>query len=145
MIDEQLVQFLTNHPLMSALWAGLLLALIYTTVSAMLSPVKTITPQQATLLVNRQDGIFVDTRSAEEFRKGHIIDSEHVTAAQIRDGEIGSLEKHKGVPIVVVCATGLSAKAAATQLYKAGFKQASVLQGGITGWKNASLPLTQKR
>lgn len=140
----QILEFASNHPFMSILWVGLLVALVVTSIQSATSPIKSLTPQAATMLVNRQDGVFVDIRSIDEYRKGHITDSVHLTAERIKNNDVASLEKHKDAPIVVVCATGLTSKAAATALHKAGFSQAAIMQGGISAWQGASFPLVKK-
>lgn len=141
---EQILAFAANHYLMSLLWLGLLIAIIVTTVQAKLSPVQLMAPQQATLWVDRNEGTFVDIRSIDEYRKGHIQGAMHLTAERIRKNETAALEKFQNAPIVVVCATGMTAKAAASQLSKAGFSQVAVLQGGIAAWQGASFPLVKK-
>ena len=45
--------------------------------------------------------------------------------------------------MVVVCAAGITATGVASRLVKAGFKQVSVLDGGIGAWQQASLPLAK--
>jgi len=141
---EQLLAFAGEHQFMSILWVGLLIALVISFVQSSLSKVATLTPQQATIAVNRKDGVFVDIRSIDEYRKGHIQGAIHLTAERIRKNELAGLEKFKDAPIVVVCATGLTSKGVATQLHKAGFDQAEVMQGGISAWQGASFPLTKK-
>jgi len=141
---EQLIEFAGNHYIMSLLWVGLLIALIVGTVQSALSKVETLSAQQATLLVNRQDGVFLDIRSIDEYRKAHIQGAVHLTAEKIRNGDTATLEKYKDAPIVVVCATGLTSKATANQLFKQGFTKVASMQGGISAWQAASFPLTKK-
>ena len=50
----------------------LLVALIITYVRSAMSPIKSLQPQEATVWVNRGDGIFVDIRNQDEFKKAHI-------------------------------------------------------------------------
>jgi rhodanese-related sulfurtransferase len=38
---------------------------------------------------------------------------------------------------------GMSAKKTASQLLKAGFSEAAVLQGGMNAWSSANLPTTK--
>ncbi|WP_241969887.1 rhodanese-like domain-containing protein [Pseudidiomarina taiwanensis] len=130
---------------MSILWVVLLIALIVTSLQSATSGVKQLTPQQATFAVNREDGVFVDIRSQDQFRKGHIADSLNITAERIRKNDLQALEKHKSAPIVLVCNTGMTAKGVAGQLSKAGFEQVSVLQGGVNAWQGASFPLVKKK
>ncbi|MDX1526323.1 MULTISPECIES: rhodanese-like domain-containing protein [Idiomarinaceae] len=141
---EQILAFAADHLFMSLLWVILLIAIVVTYVQAATSKIKSLTPQQATLLINRNDGVYVDIRSVDEYRKGHIQDSLHLTADKIRKNELAPLEKFKSAPIVVVCATGMTAKGAAATLAKAGFEQVAILQGGISAWQGASFPLVKK-
>ncbi|KFZ31115.1 hypothetical protein IDSA_06455 [Pseudidiomarina salinarum] len=141
---EQILAFAGDHYLMSILWVVLLIALIVTYAQAATSKVKALPPQQATLLVDRNNGVFVDIRSVDEFRKGHIQGSLNIPAERIRKNDFGALEKYKSAPIVVVCATGMTAKGPATQLNKAGYEQVALLQGGIAAWQSASFPLVKK-
>ncbi|CAB0150672.1 Thiosulfate sulfurtransferase GlpE [Pseudidiomarina piscicola] len=141
---EQILAFAADHYLMSILWVVLLIAIIVTYAQAATSKVKALSPQQATLLVNRNDGVFVDTRSIDEFRKGHIHGAINLPAERIRKNDTAALEKYKSAPIVVVCATGMTAKSMAQQLTKAGYENVALLQGGISAWQGASFPLVNK-
>ncbi|KFZ27949.1 hypothetical protein IDAT_11795 [Pseudidiomarina atlantica] len=141
---EQILTFAAEHYLMSILWVVLLVALIITTLQAATSKVKALPPQQATLLVDRNNGVFVDIRSVDEYRKGHVQGSINFPAERIRKNDTAALDKYKSAPIVVVCATGMTAKAAANQLFKAGYENVAVLQGGISAWQGASFPLVKK-
>ncbi|SDB34911.1 Rhodanese-related sulfurtransferase [Pseudidiomarina indica] len=141
---DQLLAFAMDHYFMSLLWVILLIAIIVSYVKSATSKITMLEPQQATLLVNRSNGVYVDIRSVDEYRKGHIQDAIHVTAEKIRNNELQALEKYKSAPIVVVCATGMTARTAASSLSKAGFEQVAVLQGGIAAWQGASFPLVKK-
>jgi rhodanese-related sulfurtransferase len=141
---DQLLAFAADHYLMSILWVVLLIAIIVSYVSAATSNVKALSAQEATLLVNRNDGVFVDIRSVDEYRKAHIHGALSLPAERIRKNDTAALDKYKSAPIVVVCATGMTAKAAAQQLTKAGYENVALLQGGISAWQGASFPLVKK-
>ena len=141
---QELLDFISRNPMMSGLWVVLLVALIITYVRSAMSPIKSLQPQEATVWVNRGDGIFVDIRNQDEFKKGHIHGSTHLSMDKIKQKSLTSIEKFKGAPIVLVCATGMTAKAAASQLTAEGFKQVAVLQGGMNTWRNEKLPVSQK-
>ncbi|MBG23635.1 MAG: rhodanese-like domain-containing protein [Idiomarinaceae bacterium] len=141
---DQLLAFAADHYLMSILWVVLLIAIIVSYVSAATSKVKALSAQEATLLVNRNDGVFVDIRSVDEYRKAHIHGAINLPSERIRKNDTAALDKYKAAPIVVVCATGMTAKAAAQQLTKAGYENVALLQGGISAWQGASFPLVKK-
>ncbi|ARJ42001.1 rhodanese-like domain-containing protein [Pantoea alhagi] len=140
---QEIMQFASNHPILCLAWVVLLVLVIVTTFKGMFSKVKTISRGEATRLINKEDAVVVDTRSRDEFRKGHISGAHNILAADIKKGTFSELEKHKAQPIIVVCATGTSAFEAASQLSAAGFEQVSVLKDGIAGWSSENLPLVR--
>ena len=52
---EQMIEFATNHYILSGLFAALLAALIYTVVASQLSSLKELSTHEATLLMNKED------------------------------------------------------------------------------------------
>lgn len=98
--------------------------------------------QEAIRLVNQQQGIFVDIRSADQFKKGFIAQSRNLPSADL-ESKSGSLPKDK--PIIVVCDSGQSATSAVRTLRKLGFEQAVSLQGGLRSWTQDNLPLVKKK
>lgn len=141
---DALLEFASRHLFMSILWVALLIILIAVWMRSAKQGYQVLSPQQATVWVNRGDGVFVDLRSTDEFRKGHIHGAKQVSAEQIKENQLGSIENFKDAPIVLVCATGMSAKASATQLLQQGYTQVAILEGGMNGWRSEKLPVTQK-
>lgn len=141
---EQFVEFISNHYMLGSAWALIFLMLVMSWVSGATSAVKMVSTHDLTLLVNRSNGHVVDTRPVVDFNKGRITDSINLPMDKITTGQFGALENKKSDPIVVVCNSGMSAKAAAKLMHKAGFEQVSVLQGGIQSWISASLPVVKK-
>lgn len=139
---DQFLAFVTEHYILSALWVVVFVLLVMDIAKKRFSSIQPLQPQEAVIKVNR-GGVFVDTRGAEEFAKGHIQGSKNIELAKVRAGEVKGLEKFKDAPIVTVCNYGNTARAAATALEKAGFSQVYVLQGGLQAWQNASLPVSK--
>ncbi|OOV87420.1 sulfurtransferase [Oceanospirillum linum] len=104
---------------------------------------KAISCQQATLLVNREDGVFLDIRDRGDFRNGHIAGAVNISMASLKD-RVGELEKYKAKPIIVVCKMGNTASAAVSELQKAGFEKSCVMRGGMSNWQNDNLPVVTK-
>ncbi|SFN59396.1 Rhodanese-related sulfurtransferase [Izhakiella capsodis] len=140
---QEIMQFASNHTILSLAWVVLLVLVIVTTVKGMFSKVKVISRGEATRLINKEDAIVVDIRGRDEFRQGHISGALNVLASEIKKDSFGELEKHKIQPIIVVCATGQNAQDAAAKLYAAGFAQVSVLKDGVSGWSGENLPLVR--
>ena len=105
--------------------------------------VANLSPAEATLLMNREDALVLDVRETGEWSSGHITGARHITLAQI-DTRLSELDKFKEKPIIVVCATGNRSSSACGQLKKHGFGKVYSLGGGISAWRDASLPLTTK-
>jgi len=105
--------------------------------------VANLTPAEATLLMNREDALVLNVRETGEWGAGHITGARHITLGQL-DKRLSELEKFKEKPIIVVCATGNRSSSACGQLKKHGFGKVYSLGGGISAWRDASLPLTTK-
>lgn len=140
---QEIMQFVGRHPVLSIAWVGLLVAVIYTTFSGLASKIKVISRGEVTRLINKEDAIVVDLRQRDDFRKGHIPDAMNVLPADIKNGNLGELEKHKNKPIVMVDANGMSAQESGNHLYKAGFEHVFVMKEGVAGWSGENLPLVR--
>ncbi len=139
---EQLVEFAGNHLILVGVWVALAVMLVMNLVGSTLSKVKEVTTHEATLMVNKQDAAVVDIRPATDFRKGHILGAVNLKQEAVKENDFTTLEKFKSKPIIVVCAMGMSAKAVATNMRKAGFN-ASVLKGGMNQWTSVNLPVAK--
>ena len=86
------------------------------------------------------DVVLLDVRTAEEFGEGHLQDALNIDVKQE-----GFVEKAKSTlpadkTIAVYCRGGRRSATAAAMLSKEGFKVVN-LEGGITAWKEAGMPL----
>ncbi|WP_413522538.1 rhodanese-like domain-containing protein [Photobacterium phosphoreum] len=142
---HQYIEFLTSNPVLSLAWIGIVIALISMMVKEKNAKYKTIGINEATALVNNEEGVFLDIRSRDEFRKGHIVGSVHILPSQIQRQNTPELEKHKAAPIIVICKTGQTAQETANQLSKDGFTNVNVLKDGLIAWNEANLPLVASK
>lgn len=95
---------------------------------------------QATRLIN--DGALVlDVRTPAEWSGGHLANSRNIPAAEL-DKRLAELPA--GKPVVVVCASGSRAGRAAAALRRAGRADVFCLDGGLSGWQQAGLPVVKK-
>lgn len=140
---DQFITFAMSQPLLSAAWLVIVLMIIVITIKIQMSPIKQLSTQQMTFLVNRESGVVVDSRSEKDFKAGHIVDAIHLGNEKVVKNDFASLEKHKDNPIIVVCSAGMSANKVASQLAKAGFTKVSLLKGGMNAWLSAGLPVTK--
>ncbi|GAB6262748.1 rhodanese-like domain-containing protein [Photobacterium sp. CCB-ST2H9] len=138
---QQFIEFVTSNPMLSLVWVGLVVALISSMVKQKTAGYTVVTPNQATVMVNREDGIFVDIRNKDEFQRGHIAGALHILPSEIKAQNLGPLEKYKSAPIIVVCKTGQTAQESANLLHKAGFSNVKLLKDGLISWNEANMPL----
>ncbi|GAL05789.1 rhodanese-like domain-containing protein [Photobacterium aphoticum] len=141
---QQYIDFVTSNPILALVWVGLVVAIISSYVKQKTAGYQFVTPNEATAMANREDGVFVDIRSRDEYRNGHIAGALHILPSQIKEQNLGELENHKTAPIIVVCKTGQTAQQSADLLHKAGFSNVNVLKDGLISWNEANLPLVRK-
>ncbi|AOH35683.1 rhodanese-like domain-containing protein [Luteimonas sp. JM171] len=141
---EELLDFAGRNQLLVLILVGITLALVYTEVARLFRGFKSLRPGELAPLVNQENALVVDLRPIADFDKGHIAGSKNVTMSQF-DPESKQLNAAKGLPVVLVCKTGQAATGAAARLKKAGFERVYVLDGGITAWQDAQLPLARGR
>lgn len=133
------IEFLINNWILSGLWLALFVALVVYLAS---KAAKSVSPQQAALLVNRQNGVIVDVRERKDFERGHVVDAINIPLAKLQE-RIVELDKYKSVPVIVVCAMGQHSGEAVKQLQARGFAQACKMAGGMAEWSAQSLPLVK--
>lgn len=91
----------------------------------------------AELSTRRADHHLLDVREDDEWRAGHIDGAQHIPL-----GELGDrlAEVPKEGSIVAVCRSGSRSAAAVRGLRQLGYS-AENLDGGVTAWSRAGLPL----
>ncbi|MES2942685.1 MAG: rhodanese-like domain-containing protein [Pseudomonadota bacterium] len=94
----------------------------------------------AVQLINRERAVVVDVSEADEFAAGHVLGAKNVPLGQLEE-KLPSAVKNKGLPLILVCATGARANRAVAVAKKLGYEQAQALGGGLKAWKEANLPL----
>ncbi|OCG69408.1 rhodanese-like domain-containing protein [Gilliamella sp. Occ3-1] len=143
-ITLEILPFLKNHLLLSLGWVVLFIAIIVLTIKCKLSKVKIINNAQAIHMINKQDAVIIDTRSADSFKKGHITDSHNILPTDIKNASAKAIEKFKENIVILIDENGLSSTSIGEILVKQGFSNVFVLKDGITGWNSENLPLVKK-
>ena len=82
--------------------------------------------------------IFVDT--SQDFARGHVPGARWVPRGWL-ELWIGDVVTSKDTPVVVTCTDGSASVLAAATLKTLGYQHVSVLEGGMDGWRKASLPV----
>jgi rhodanese-related sulfurtransferase len=94
----------------------------------------------AVQLINRERAVVIDVSEAEEFAAGHVGGAKNIPVSQLEEKLPGAV-KNKGLPLILVCASGARANRAVAVAKKLGYEQAQALGGGLKAWKSANLPL----
>lgn len=139
---SELIQFATNHPMLSA-------AAVATTVIAIGYEIRMrfrgfaeVDPPQAVALINR-GAMVLDTRSREQFNAGHIINARLLEPDQL-ESRLESLKNDLNQTIILCCESGMSSGRIAGMLHKHGFTSVHNLKGGIGAWRAENYPLESK-
>ena len=141
---EQLFEFISNHWMMAAALFVVTILLIQDIIDSATRKHKTVSPNEAVVIMNDDQTIVVDVREPPEFAEGHIEGARNIPLGKI-DERFGELESHKNKPIIVNCQSGTRSLAAGKKLTKLGFTQVYEMKGGIFAWKDQNLPMTKKR
>ena len=135
----QFLEFISNHLVLASMWIVTLVAIFFYHKRTSASSVG---PQEAVMLINRNNAVVVDVRDRKEFDSGHIVDSLNIPLSKLKQ-RLNELTKHKQKPLIVVCKIGQHSGEAAKVLQEAGHDQVVRLSGGLSEWKAQSLPLVQ--
>ncbi|CAM4046315.1 rhodanese-like domain-containing protein [Vibrio neonatus] len=142
---QEIFDFAHQNMILCVVWVGIIVALVMNIFKSSTAGYTEVDTQAMTMLINRENGVVVDVRTNDEFKKGHITDSVHILPSEIKEGTLGSLENRKSDPIIVVCKTGQTAIENANVLAKAGFEKVFVLKHGLSSWSDANLPLVRAK
>jgi rhodanese-related sulfurtransferase len=91
-------------------------------------------------LINREDGVVIDIRDKDVFKKGHVVNALNISASAI-EKQLKKMAEHQAKPIIVVCGQGLESLKIAEIIRKKQFDRVKVLKGGMQAWREAGLPL----
>lgn len=139
---EQLFEFLVNHWALSLALVVIVVLIIRMEMGWSFSSIPALTPSELVAKINRESAVVLDIRPQERFDDGHIVNSQHFVVAEM-DKKIKKLNKFKSKPIVVVCEKGISCQKVAKDIAGQGFEDVYYLKSGITGWKDAQMPLSK--
>ncbi|OQK16066.1 hypothetical protein AU255_13230 [Methyloprofundus sedimenti] len=93
-----------------------------------------------TLLQSEQVPIIIDVRSNREFNAGHIPHAQHVPFWQSFTSDALD-NKEKQEQVILYCEHGPRAGIAKLAYTLAGFKKIRYVQGHMTSWRKAGLPM----
>lgn len=139
---HQFIEFIGNHSYLFVVFLAVTLLLVWNIFAEYLWGADAIPPQEATLLINREDAVILDVREESEYKQGHILNSLHIPLGTL-SAKMARLEKYRQRPIIANCLNGNRSAHACRVLKKNGFEKVYNLKGGLNAWQDASLPLTR--
>lgn len=137
------MKFLQDNWWLVALAVGSGAGLVWFTVAEKLSGIVKIGVSEAVNLMNRRDAVVLDVRTQGEFAQGHVAQACHIPIAELKT-RLAELDKLKQKPVIVSCASGARALEAAKTLKAGGFAEVFALDGGMTAWTQAAMPVDKK-
>ncbi len=99
---EQYIEFASRHQIMVLVFIALFCALIYTQARIMIARVKKLGSNAATVMINRENGVYVDVRANNLFSQGHIAGSVNITLQDIKSGKLNRIDSYKDKPVILV-------------------------------------------
>jgi phage shock protein E len=84
--------------------------------------------------------VLVDVRSAKEYASGHVPGAINIPVSEVAD-RLTDLAPHKDQGVVLYCEQGGRALRAARILLSAGFPDVRHLEGDMSSWRAAGLPI----
>jgi rhodanese-related sulfurtransferase len=140
---DQILEFISNHPLLSGGFVAVLGLLIWTEIHRRLQNLQELSPAEVVARMNDPATVLIDVSPAADYNKGHILNARNVALSRIQnpDAEVQKLLKS---PLVMVCKTGQTATQAAVALKKLGAGDVAVLKGGMARWLGDQYPVTRK-
>lgn len=137
---DRLLEFALNHWLLVSAFLFIAGWLLYSLLSDKIQGIQSVSPIEATALLNHEDAVVIDVRETHEFNEGHILNALHIPMASLTE-RVAKLQKHKNNSIIINCQSGYRSVHACKQLQRQGFTKVYNLSGGILAWRNASLPI----
>lgn len=136
------LEFIKENALLIGLAIGSGITLLWPMLSRGAAGVANISPTEAVMLMSRNKPLVLDVRDAAEFEAGHIQGAKHISLAELPN-RLKEIEKFKEKPVLVHCQKGMRAKTACTILRAQQFTKLHQLQGGLTAWQEAKLPVVK--
>lgn len=106
--------------------------------------VRLLDPAAAKTLIDAQSRLqIIDCRMEDEYLQGHLPRAYHVNYFHTEETQQRLRTLDPTRPVLVYCSLGTRSRHVAITLDELGFKDISLLEGGVHAWLLADLPLTR--
>lgn len=138
---QELTLFVMKHWVLCAAFLVVAVLLLIEEIRATGPSDARLTPHEATHLINRENAVVVDVRDAAVFREGHIVNAKNIPFVDF-DRAVQKLNRNN--PVIVVDNNGEKTPLLVMRLKKAGFVKPCAVKHGMSGWKEAGMPVVKK-
>lgn len=135
---DRLFEFIGNNWWLVGLWTVFLLALLRDNNQR---SGKTVSPSEATLMINKENALVLDIRDKKDFSAGHLANAVNIPFSSLAS-RLDELNVHKERPVILVCKTGQTVTVAGKMLREKGFNTVR-MSGGMMEWTNLNLPVVR--
>jgi len=107
---------------------------------------KTITPFELQMLIDKRDVELIDVRPKKDFEKVHALGARSIPLSELEPHSVlahRKLDKH--APLYIMCRRKTLASLAACSLAGAGSDEPIVVEGGLEAWEGQCLPVVRKK
>ena len=136
---DRVIEFATQHYYLVAAWVLTLAMLIW---NESRKSGKSVSPAEATRMINKEGAVVLDIRPKKEWDTGHITGATHIPLNDL-DRRLAELKGKEDKAIIVVCNMGQTAGAATKKLKAAGFNNPIRRSGGMNEWRGQNMPVVK--
>jgi rhodanese-related sulfurtransferase len=138
---EVYFNFISNNPVLFFLFFLILIFLIISEFNNFTQKYKSITPQEAVFLINK-DAFLLDVRNDSELSQGIIKNSKHINFSSIQSN-IDTIKEYSDKPTIVYCKSGVRSSSVSNILAKNNFNEVYSMKGGFEAWVSDNLPIVK--
>ena len=138
---EVYFNFISNNQVLFFLFFLILIFLIISEFNNFTQKYKSITPQEAVFLINK-DAFLLDVRNDSELSQGIIKNSKHINFSSIQSN-IDTIKEYSNKPTIVYCKSGVRSSSVSNILTKNNFNEVYSMKGGFEAWVSDNLPIVK--
>src|SRR5690554_4270026 len=135
---DRIIEVITNHWGAVGVWMCFLVALLWDNNRR---SGQSVSPTEATLMINKENSLVLDILDNKEFASGHLANAMNIPYAKSAS-RLGDVDPHKEPPIILVCKSSQTVGMAGKMLREKGFN-AIRLNRGMMEWSNQTLPVVR--
>jgi phage shock protein E len=106
--------------------------------SAVPAPASAVDVTEAKRRLDSREAVLIDVREPDEWREGHVAGARHIPLGDL-PARLGEVPQDR--PVLLFCRSGNRSGKATAFLRQQGYGQATNVEGGITAWQRAGLPV----